>query len=115
MRAILGGVLAMGFVALGSYAGATSTTGDPQACKYTWNSMSAADKAKTTYSDYLKVCMENGPTAAPTAATRAVPPEHLNTAEKKQACQSRWLTQKKITPTGSQDETAFMAKCMSAK
>jgi hypothetical protein len=39
----------------------------------------------------------------------------MNQDEKKQACESRWLTQQKITPTGSQDEATFMAHCMSAK
>jgi hypothetical protein len=113
MRAMMGGVLALGFVALAGYAAAD--TGSAAACKTTWNSMAAADKAKTTYGDYLKTCMENGPTAAPMTSTKPVPPVKMNEAEKQQACESKWLAQKKITPTGSQGHDTFVANCLAGK
>ncbi|HEY8950426.1 MAG TPA: hypothetical protein VIM56_16190 [Rhizomicrobium sp.] len=113
MRAIMGGVLALGFVALAGYAAAD--TSDASACKTTWDSMAAADKAKTTYSDYLKTCTENGPTAAPMTTTKPVPPVKLNQSEKQQACESKWLAQSKIAPTGSETHDAFIAKCLSAQ
>ncbi|MBS0279247.1 MAG: hypothetical protein JSR81_16610 [Proteobacteria bacterium] len=114
MRAILGATLALGFFSLCGYA-ADAAPDYSSACRTSWNAMAPADRAKTTYSDYFKVCMENGPTAAPSAATRAVRSTPMNKAEKKQACESKWLAQQKITATGSQDEATFMANCMSAK
>ncbi|HEY2034784.1 MAG TPA: hypothetical protein VGH02_13965 [Rhizomicrobium sp.] len=113
MRAIMGGVLALGFVVLA--AEAATEPGNPAACKTSWDSMALTEKAKTTYSDYLKTCLENGPTAAPMSATKPVPPAKLNQAEKKQACESKWLAQKKITPTGSQTHRDFLNNCLQAQ
>lgn len=113
MRAILGGALAMGFVALAGYA-ADAGPDYATACKTSWDAMAAADKAKTTYGDYKKTCMENGPSAAPPASTKAVAPVQMNNAERKQACESKWLAQQKITPTGSEAQADFMAKCMTS-
>jgi len=113
MRAIMGGVLVMGFAALAGYAAAD--TDNASACKTSWDAMAAADKAKTTYGDYKKTCMENGPTAAPMTATKPVPAVKMNQSEKQQACESRWLTQSKITPTGSETHDSFMAKCLSGQ
>jgi hypothetical protein len=117
MRAIFSGAVAAGLLMLGGHA-ADAVQPKPDysaACKTSWNAMAAADKAKTNYGDYLKTCMENGPSAAPPASTRPVVPTQMSGPEKKQACESKWLAQQKITPTGSQDEATFMANCMSAK
>jgi hypothetical protein len=54
MRAILGGALALGFFSLAGYA-ASAAPDYSSACKTSWSAMAAADKAKTTYADYLKV------------------------------------------------------------
>ena len=85
------------------------------ACATTWNSMSAADKAKTTYGDYVKTCTANGPSAAPSANTIPKPPQTVNQAEKKQACESKWLAQKQVTPTGSQTHEDFLNNCTQSR
>lgn len=110
MRAlVLTAVAAMAFTAAAS---AQPNPVNKEACATTWNSMSAADKAKTSYGDYVKICTASGPTAAPPANTVPKPSQTMNQAEKKQACESKWLTQKKVTPTGSQTHEDFLNNCL---
>ncbi|HEY4123453.1 MAG TPA: hypothetical protein VGM36_02500 [Rhizomicrobium sp.] len=109
---VLAAVAAIAFTAPAS---AQPNSFSKDACATTWNSMSAADKAKTTYGDYVKTCTASGPTAAPPANTVPKPAEGMNQAEKKQACESRWLAQKKVTPTGSQTHDDFVNACLKSQ
>lgn len=85
------------------------------ACQTSWNAMAPADKAKTTYSDYLKTCSVNGPAAAPPANTVPVPAAKMTRTEKRKACEEKRVAQQKITPTGSQRKSDFLKSCMASK
>jgi hypothetical protein len=84
------------------------------ACKTSWNAMASADKAKTTYSDYLKTCSANGPTAAPPANTVAKPVTKMSNTQKQAACEKKWTAQQKIMATGTQTRQGFLQACMSS-
>ena len=49
----------------------TAQQGTMKSCAATWKTMSAADKGKTKYTDYMGTCMKAKPAAAAAAATPA--------------------------------------------
>jgi hypothetical protein len=52
---------------------ATAQQGTMKSCAASWGTKSAGDKAKTTYKDYMSVCMKGDTNAAP-GKTVAAPP-----------------------------------------
>ena len=65
-----------------------------KSCAATWKTMSAADKAKTKYTDYMGTCMKKAPAAA--AAAPAPAPSMAMTAKPAKADNSM----KMAAPTG---------------
>ena len=58
-------------VALPATAADTAQQSAMKSCAATWKTMSAADKAKTKYQDYMGTCMKSGAKPATTAAAAA--------------------------------------------
>lgn len=79
-----------------------------KSCAATWKTMSAADKAKTKYSDYMSTCMK-----AP--AKTAAAPATAMTAKPAAATSSMAMTAKPAASSGSsmamQAATGGKAKC----
>jgi uncharacterized protein (DUF2237 family) len=83
-----------------------------KACAASWKNMAPADKAKTTYRDYSKVCLANGPTTAPSANTIAVRQHPMTPQERMKDCAARWDAMKKAGTTGSQTYRQYSTSCL---
>lgn len=74
---LFAGLCALAMAALPARAADTAQQGTMKSCAATWKTMSAADKAKTKYTDYMANCMKAKPAAAaapaPAAAMTAKP------------------------------------------
>lgn len=81
-----------------------------KSCAATWKTMSAADKAKTKYSDYMSTCMK-----APAKTAAAPAPAAAMTAKPAAASSSMAMTAKPAASSGSsmamQAASGGKAKC----
>jgi len=78
-------VCALAVAAIPARAADTAQQGTMKSCAATWKTMSAADKGKTKYTDYMSSCMKAKPTAAapaPAAAMTAKPAASSGSAMK---------------------------------
>ena len=70
MRLLLAAVIAAA-AALSAQAADTPQQASMKSCAATWKTMSAADKGKTKYTDYMGTCMKKAPAAAAAAPAPA--------------------------------------------
>ena len=72
MRLLLAAVIAAAAAAaLSAQAADTPQQASMKSCAATWKTMSAADKGKTKYTDYMGTCMKKAPAAAAAAPAPA--------------------------------------------
>ena len=76
-------VCALGLAALPVRAADTAQQSAMKSCAATWKTMSAADKAKTKYTDYMGTCMKT-PSKPSTAAAAPI------SARRRRGSRSRW-------------------------
>jgi hypothetical protein len=72
-QAVFAAALISAAIALPASAADTAQQTAMKTCAGTWKTMSATDKAKTKYTDYMGTCMKGGGTAAPAMAMSAKP------------------------------------------
>ena len=80
MRNLIVAAIALSVLAAPAFAAKSAGNDAMKSCAASWQAMSAADKAKTTYNAYSTDCMKaGGPTAA--AATPTAAPAAMMTAK----------------------------------
>jgi len=70
MRLLLAAVIAAA-TTMSAHAAETPQRASMKSCATTWKTMSAADKGKTKYTDYMGTCMKKAPAAATAAPAPA--------------------------------------------
>src|SRR6202000_2193418 len=71
MRSLIVAAIALSVLAAPAFAAKSAGNDAMKSCAASWQAMSAADKAKTTYKAYSTDCMKNG---GPNAPPRPPPP-----------------------------------------
>jgi len=64
MRSLIAAAIAISVFAAPAFAAKSAGNDAMKSCAAAWQAMSAADKAKTTYKDYMGTCMKAKPAAA---------------------------------------------------
>ena len=72
MRLLLAAVIAAA-TTMSAHAAETPQRASMKSCATTWKALSAADKGKTKYTDYMGTCMKNAPAPAASMAMTAKP------------------------------------------
>jgi hypothetical protein len=119
MRSLIVAAIALSVLAAPAFAAKSAGNDAMKSCAASWQAMSAADKAKTTYKAYSTDCMKNGgpktaaatPAAMTPAAAPAKPAPAMMTAKPAAASSNAMMAAKPAGATGvCKDGSYTMAK-----